>query len=252
MPLELDAISSSSTTRARSVESSCRPCTGPHRPRVTGMSQGVLVSQPSEFADLDRLRAIYDRHARAFDAHRHRLLSEARWLDRALALAPPQTACLDLGCGAGEPVGRYLAQTGRPLVGVDFSPGMLALARERLQDATFVEMDMRALDLRQRFGLIVAWDSFFHLTPADQRGALARMAAHLVPGGVLLFTCGPRAGEVEGTVEGERVYHASLDPREYASELERHGVEMVDFVAEDPTCDCHSLVLARRGADDSA
>ena len=105
---------------------------------------------------------------------------------------------------------------------------------------------MRALDLGETFDGIIAWDSFFHLTPEDQRGAIARMARHLVPGGALMLTVGPTAGEVQGTVGGEPVYHASLSPAEYAVCLEQNGLRMTGYLAEDPETDLHSVLMARR------
>ncbi len=196
-------------------------------------------------ADPDRLRDVYHRHAAGFDAHRHKILIERAWLDRALDLAPPG-AVLDLGCGAVDPMGLHLARSGRPYVGLDFAPAMLDLARQRLAEASFIEADMRSLQLERRFALIVGWDSFFHLTPEDQRELLPRLVDHLDPGGVLLLTCGPEAGEVTGVVEGEPVYHASLALDEYTRRLAEHGAEVVDFVPEDPDCDFHSVLLARR------
>ena len=73
-----------------------------------------------------------------------------------------------------------------------------------------------------------------------------RFAAHLAPGGALLFTAGPEAGEAMGTVEGAAVYHASLAPAEYAARLEAAGLDVRAFVAEDPDCGGHSVWLARR------
>jgi hypothetical protein len=100
---------------------------------------------------------------------------------------------------------------------------------------------------------VIAWDSLFHLTPADQRVALHRIAAHLAPGGRLLTTVGPRAGEARGRVcavgDERSVYHASLSPRGYLDALEAAGLELRAFVAEDPACDRHSVLLARRPAD---
>ena len=105
---------------------------------------------------------------------------------------------------------------------------------------------MRTLDLGEAFGGVVAWDSFFHLTADEQRLCLPRLARHVAPGGGLLFTCGPEAGEVLGTVEGDAVYHASLSPQEYATLLEREGLRVEGFVPEDPTCGLRTICLAAR------
>ena len=106
--------------------------------------------------------------------------------------------------------------------------------------------DMRTLDLGERFGGVLAWDSFFHLTAGEQREALPRLARHVAPGGGLLFTCGPAAGEVVGTVEGEPVFHASLSRDEYESLLDAAGLHVEAFEVEDPDCDLHTICLARR------
>ena len=51
---------------------------------------------------------------------------------------------------------------------------------------------MRTLDLGRRFGGIVAWDSFFHLTADEQRALIPRLAGHLLPGRRLAFHRRPR------------------------------------------------------------
>jgi SAM-dependent methyltransferase len=58
--------------------------------------------------------------------------------------ARPDLKALDLCCGHGN-VSEALIGRGCQVVGVDFSPAMLALARGRVPRATFIESD--ALDL---------------------------------------------------------------------------------------------------------
>ena len=189
---------------------------------------------------------VYQAGAEEFDAARSRSLFERGWLDRFLALVPPGAPVLDLGCGAGEPITAHLIARGHPVTGVDLSPAMLAIARARWPGGDWREGDMRTLDLSERFGGIAAWDSFFHLTAAEQRAALPRMAAHLAPGGALLLTVGPGASVAVGSVAGRPVHHASLALSEYAAILERAGLRVRAFTAEDPECDRHSVLLAAR------
>jgi SAM-dependent methyltransferase len=100
---------------------------------------------------------------------------------------------LDVGCGTGR-VTFHLAQHGLRVVGVDLSPSMLKRACERaahhdLDPARleWVEADVTQLALDEDFGLAVfAYNGFMHLlTQADQIAALARIRAHLKPGGGL-------------------------------------------------------------------
>lgn len=192
------------------------------------------------------IKDVYERQAAVYDAQRSRALFEARWLARFAACLPAGGRVLDLGCGAGEPIASWFIAEGFALTGADFSQSMLDIARSRWPQGDWRQADMRALDLGETFDGIIAWDSFFHLTPEDQRGAIARMARHLVPGGALMLTVGPTAGEVQGTVGGEPVYHASLSPAEYAVCLEQNGLRMTGYLAEDPETDLHSVLMARR------
>lgn len=103
---------------------------------------------------------------------------------------------------------------------------------------------MRGLALGRRFDAILAWNSFFHLSPPDQRAMFLVFRAHAAPGAVLMFTSGPRAGEPIGEAGGQPVYHASLDPDEYRGLLASHAFEPIAFVAEDPACRGHTVWMA--------
>lgn len=194
----------------------------------------------------DRTIEIYRRHAAAFDRQRGRALMERGWLDQLLALLPAGASVLDLGCGMAEPIAAYLVSAGCRVTGVDTSPAMLALCRDRFPAQRWIQADMRGLALRERFNGILAWNSFFFLPPDEQRAMFPVFAAHACVGAALMFTSGLAAGEAFGTFEGERLYHASLDPIEYQSLIDQNGFRVVHHVAEDVTCGRHTVWLARR------
>jgi SAM-dependent methyltransferase len=187
---------------------------------------------------------LYERHAADFDRDRGRSLQERAWLDRFLAHVPAGETILDIGCGMGEPIARYLVSEGYRVFGVDSSPSMIAMCRARFPGHEWIVADMRALDLFRRFAGILAWDSFFHLSADDQRPMFERFARHAAPGAPLLFTSGPREGEAIGSYHGEPLYHASLDPSEYESLLSANGFSVRGYVPEDPDCGEHTVWLA--------
>lgn len=195
--------------------------------------------------DPSSTRDVYERQAAAYDAKRSQALFEARWLARFTAALPAKGHVLDLGCGTGRPIAGWFIAEGFEVIGMDFSPAMLGIARERWPDGDWREGDMRKLDLTERFDGIIAWNSFFHLTPDEQRGCIARIASHLKPGGSFLTTVGPGAGPAGGTVGTEAVYHASLSPADYATCLEQNGLRLTGFMAEDPETQEHSVLMAR-------
>jgi ubiquinone/menaquinone biosynthesis C-methylase UbiE len=101
---------------------------------------------------------------------------------------------LELACGTGR-VLLPLAREGYDLTGVDVSPAMLKLARQKLaaegliSRVTLVEQDMRHLEVDGRFNLaLLTLSSFSHLlTTDDQLASLGRIYEHLNPGGLLLL-----------------------------------------------------------------
>ncbi|WP_206340539.1 class I SAM-dependent methyltransferase [Fuscovulum blasticum] len=191
-------------------------------------------------------RATYDRSAADWHAMRQGSYPERPWIDRVARALPEGAAVLDLGCGSGHPVAADLLARGFGVTGLDMSEAMLDIARAALPAGRWVQGDMRALDLGRRFHAVIAWDSFFHLTGADQRALIPRIAAHLHPGGWFLFTAGPREGEVWGAVSGGPVFHASLSPAGYAAALETARLLPRQFVAEDPQTAGRSIWLARK------
>lgn len=196
--------------------------------------------------DPDETRDVYERQAAQYDAARSRALFEAKWLARFTASLPPGGRVLDLGCGSGDPIARWFIAEGFQVTGIDFAAAMLDIARARWPEGDWRQADMRALDLPDRFDGIIAWDSFFHLRPEEQTACIARISAHLVPGGAFLTTVGPRAGAVSGTVGDETVFHASLSPAGYAQCLEENGMRMTGFMAQDPETQDHSVLMARK------
>ncbi|HEY4010932.1 MAG TPA: class I SAM-dependent methyltransferase [Acidobacteriaceae bacterium] len=191
--------------------------------------------------------SLYERNAYTWDALRNRRyhLFERAWLDRFLALLPAQAAILDIGCGSAQPIAEYVVQQGHHVTGVDSSATLIGMGRSRFPEHEWLVRDMRTLNLGRTFGGLIAWDSFFHLCPDDQRRMFPVFRAHAGNRAALLFTGGPRAGEVYGEFCGEPLYHGSLDPEEYRSLLEDNGFDVVAYVPEDPTCGEHTVWLAR-------
>ncbi|MDB5549894.1 MAG: methyltransferase, partial [Tardiphaga sp.] len=113
----------------------------------------------------DSVIDVYQRHGSVWAELRSDHLVEGRWLDRFCDRLPVGAAVLDIGCGSGLPIARELIRRGFDVTGVDGTPTMLALFRRNLPDASAHLVDMRQLALGRRFAGLLAWDSFFHLSP---------------------------------------------------------------------------------------
>lgn len=122
---------------------------------------------------------------------------------------------LELACGSGRLL-LPLAASGSRVTGVDLSPTMLALAREKVKVAglekriRLVHGDMRSITLDQRFDLvIIGLNSLMHLTDqASQRETLRNAARHLAPHGRLVVDLfNPDVALPEAHQEGQLFLH---------------------------------------------
>jgi SAM-dependent methyltransferase len=196
-------------------------------------------------SEAERIVGLYQRHARAWAHDRGNRLLESGWLDRFRNLLPIGATVLDVGCGSGEPIARYLIEQGCDVTGVDPAPEMIAICEGHFPDRDWCIADMRTLSLGRTFDGILAWDSFFHLRRSDQRRMFPIFRKHAAPRAALMFTSGPSHGEAIGTYQGEPLYHASLDGAEYRALLDGYGFEVVAHMTEDPNCGHHTIWLAQ-------
>lgn len=197
----------------------------------------------------DSIVSLYTEHARLYDRERGRSLQERAWLDRFLSYVRPGGTILDIGCGMGEPIARYLIERGFTVVGIDAAPSMIELCRVRFPDSEWIVANMTELALAREFDGVIAWDSFFHLGKLEQRAMFARFAAHARIDAPLMFTSGSADGEAIGTFGGQPLYHASLDQSEYEQLLANNGFVVREHMVNDPDCGNHTVWLATRGAN---
>lgn len=174
-------------------------------------------------------------------------LMEKKYLDAVISHLPKAGSVLDLGCGIGRPLAEYFYSRGYTVMGVDGAPNMIEKARAFRPEGRWIVADMRTLALGEQFDACLAWDSFFHLTPEEQRPMFPIFRDHLKSGGVLLFTSGPDAGVAIGSMNDQEVYHSSLSTAEYRALLDANGFTVLDHRVEDPECGKHTVWLARKG-----
>ena len=110
-------------------------------------------------------------------------------LEDLTSFLPPEAAVLDLGCGAGVPVTRWLADRGYVVTGVDVSARQLELARRTVPESTFLKADMTEVVFApETFDAVVAFHSIIHVPRTEHPALLQSIHRWLRPGGTLLAT----------------------------------------------------------------
>lgn len=136
-----------------------------------------------------RMAAPYEQSARWYD----RIYGDKAYGEEAEALRglvarerPGAATLLEVGCGTGGHLA-FLREH-FACAGVDLSAAMLAIAKAKLPDLPLHQADMRDFTLAERFDVVASLFSGigYVRSTGELFGAVARMARHLEPGGVLV------------------------------------------------------------------
>ncbi|MBX3187702.1 MAG: methyltransferase domain-containing protein [Labilithrix sp.] len=105
-------------------------------------------------------------------------------------------SALDVCCGTGAAMGHLRSLCRDRVVGLDFSEGMLAEAKRRLEGSKgtaaidLVRGDALALPFRAEFDVVTSVGAFGHIEPRDEDAFIAGIARALRPGGRFVFATG--------------------------------------------------------------
>ncbi|HET7572953.1 MAG TPA: class I SAM-dependent methyltransferase [Gaiellaceae bacterium] len=153
--------------------------------------------------------ADYDHYAPDYDVWAAGMTADVPWyVSLAREAAEP---IVELGVGTGRIAIPIARETGKRVLGIDLSPALLAVGRERAGGlpVEFREGDMRELSLDEPVELILCpARALMHLAAwADKRRVFERVAASLRPGGRFAFNLFALDGAFAAQLEGKRVEH---------------------------------------------
>ena len=151
------------------------------------------------------------------DMHRH--FCDFANMAVTLALAPG-SRILDVGCGSGW-LSEYFARLGYVVKGIDISPDLIQMSRERVERVpygvdhetplrcSFEVHDIESATLNEHFDAIICYDSLHHF---EDEAAVMRNIAQMLPVGGMLFI-----------LEGDRPSTGSEGEHELFDVMNRYG-----------------------------
>ena len=211
---------------------------------------------PAQDPDVDYpalVRRGYDACARSYDGARR--LEPGTELQALPGRLAEGDSVLDVGCGAGVPIARSLAQRYR-VTGVDLSPEMVRRARSNVPGGRFRCADIMAVDLPPAgFDAVVAFYSVFHVARERHADLFRRIHRWLKPQGYLLCTLSyySEEGYTEDDFFGVTMYWSNFGLAEYRELLTGVGFTLLEVSTTGhgyeegmQPAERHPLVLARK------
>lgn len=170
-----------------------------------------------------------------------------RYVDLVLEGLNAGDRVLDLGCGTGAPIAKYIVQKGFSLVGFDESEKMLDIARKEVPQAEFTQANMIDVQLPGGFAAAIAWDSIFHVERDYHSRIFCKLANSLEACGRLLLSVGGSGGEsFSSEMFGQTFFYSGHEPDITRELLEAAGFEIELWEVDDPSSRGHIAVIARR------
>lgn len=168
------------------------------------------------------------------------------WIDRLVAPLAAGASVLDLGCGDGQPIPRYLLDRGFAVTGVDAATSVIELVRTRLARGRWIKGDMRTVEVDGAFDAVIAWNSLTWLSHDDRALMARRAAAWLRPEGRMLFNAPADQDPSRKDYRDGSPYRFDLEATDYASAITDSGLRLIAHMDVDPACDDAGIWLAEK------
>jgi 2-polyprenyl-3-methyl-5-hydroxy-6-metoxy-1,4-benzoquinol methylase len=133
---------------------------------------------------------------------------------------PEGGTVLDIGCGGGIPVLRTLVDNGFDAKGIDFSQGMLDLAKKNVPEAELILGDITKIDLEfESFDGIISTYAFIHIFRTQHPLLYMKIFSWLKPGGIMLVST--------ASTEWEEVHDYFGVPMAWSQPAARESLQLV-------------------------
>ena len=188
---------------------------------------------------------IGERYAREASTTRQELRS--RYVSHLVNSLPRGSDLLDIGCGAGTPTTKQLAER-FDVTGVDISGLQIERARRNVPKASFIQGDITSLNLPpSSFDAVAAFFSIIHVPRREQPSLLRSIARWLRPNGMFIATMTASGMEIDFDQcwMGAPMFWSGYDSNTNKSLAREAGLDIVS-AEETQDSDRHFLWLMAR------
>ena len=109
------------------------------------------------------------------------------FIEKFLSLCPSQGSILDAPCGTGK-YWQMILDSGRTIVGIDQSQGMLDKAKEKFPDIPAQNLGLQELDYHEAFDGALCIDALEFISPEEWPLVLGNLCRAIEPNGYFYFT----------------------------------------------------------------
>lgn len=194
-----------------------------------------------------KVKAGYNVAAKNYSSEFRDQFKNEKHLSKLVELLKPDSTVLDVGCGAGKPIDRYLISAGMKVTGIDISEAQIKLAKAHVPEADYEVKDMSELrDGEYQVDAVVSFYAIFHTPRENHSELLKKFKSFLKADGYLLITMG--ASDWEGKEDnfcGSEMYWSHYGADKNKELIEKAGFEIIFSEVDDAGGEEHLVILAK-------
>jgi cyclopropane fatty-acyl-phospholipid synthase-like methyltransferase len=193
----------------------------------------------------DIVRNTYDKIAGKYAVAR-RKFDSLPYLEKLRAALPEGADVLDLGCGSGVPVAKFLVDAGCRVRGVDLSEKQIELAKRNVPEGTFELRDISGIGVGEyAVDAVVSFYAIFHVPRETHADLFAKMRSFLRPKGMLLVTMAATDWEgIDANFLGEPMFESHYGPKKNAQMIRDAGFKILLDEIDLTGNEKHQIIMA--------
>jgi cyclopropane fatty-acyl-phospholipid synthase-like methyltransferase len=188
----------------------------------------------------------YDRVAENYLAQRDEF-KNFPYLEKLESLLPHNSKILDIGCGAGVPIDKYLIEKGYTVTGIDISKKQIELAKKNVPQAIYAVKDMSKLQNGEyQVDAILSFYAIFHTSRETHPELFKKFNSFLNPGGSILVTMGASEWEGEENFHGVNMYWSHYGSEKNKEIISKAGFQIIFDEIDISGGEKHQIILAKK------
>lgn len=189
----------------------------------------------------------YNKIAKNYSSSRDQFKNN-HYLEKLVELLKPEATILDIGCGSGIPIDKYLVDRGFKVLGIDISEKQIELAKQNVPQAIYKVKGMEDLkDGEYQVDAVVSFYAIFHIPKEQHQDLVKKISSFLTKNGLILVTMG--SGEWEGIEDdfhGGKMYWSHYGPEKNRKIVESCGFKMLLDEIDTSGGEKHQVILAQK------
>lgn len=188
----------------------------------------------------------YNKIAQKYSSNRDQFKNN-KYLDKLVNLLKPGAKILDIGCGSGIPIDKYLYDQGFKVKGIDLSKEQIKLAKKNLPNCDFEIKDMSKLKKDEyNVDAVVSFYTIFHIPREKHLNLLRKINTFLNKDGLLLITMGASEWEGKDNFHGTQMWWSHYGANKNKEIINKAGFEIIFDEIDKSGGEKHLIILAQK------